>query len=57
MTAFAIQSIHGRRVWDSRGRPTLEAEGTLNDGAKGLVKPWSYATVDIHLVGSMYCRL
>lgn len=35
MTAFAIQSIHGRRVWDSRGRPTVEAEVTLNDGAKG----------------------
>ena len=35
MTAFAIQSIHGRRVWDSRGRPTVEAEVTLKDGAKG----------------------
>ena len=35
MTAFAIQSIHGRRVWDSRGRPTVEAEVTLTDGAKG----------------------
>ena len=35
MTASAIQSIHGRRVWDSRGRPTVEAEVTLKDGAKG----------------------
>jgi len=35
MTSFAIQSIHGRRVWDSRGRPTVEAEVTLQDGAKG----------------------
>jgi enolase len=35
MTAFAIQSIHGRSVWDSRGRPTVEAEVTLKDGAKG----------------------
>ena len=35
MTAFTIQSIHGRRVWDSRGRPTVEAEVTLKDGAKG----------------------
>jgi enolase len=35
MTAFAMQSIHGRRVWDSRGRPTVEAEVTLKDGAKG----------------------
>ena len=35
MTSSAIQSIHGRRVWDSRGRPTVEAEVTLKDGAKG----------------------
>ena len=35
MTTFAIQSILGRRVWDSRGRPTVEAEVTLKDGAKG----------------------
>ena len=35
MIAFTIQSIHGRRVWDSRGRPTVEAEVTLKDGAKG----------------------
>jgi enolase len=30
-----IRSIHARRVWDSRGRPTLEAEVTLRDGAVG----------------------
>ena len=30
-----IRSIHARRVWDSRGRPTVEAEVTLNDGAMG----------------------
>ena len=35
MTSSAIQSIHGRRVWDSRGRPTVEAEVTLQDGTKG----------------------
>lgn len=35
MTTFDIQSIHGRRVWDSRGRPTVEAEVTLKNGAKG----------------------
>jgi enolase len=35
MTTFSIQSILGRRVWDSRGRPTVEAEVTLKDGAKG----------------------
>ncbi len=30
-----IRSIHARRVWDSRGRPTVEAEVTLEDGANG----------------------
>ena len=31
-----IRSIRARRVWDSRGRPTVEAELTLHDGAVGL---------------------
>jgi enolase len=35
MTATAIARIHGRRVWDSRGRPTVEAEVTLANGAVG----------------------
>jgi enolase len=30
-----IASVHGRRVWDSRGRPTVEAEVTLAGGAVG----------------------
>ena len=30
-----IASLHGRRVWDSRGRPTLEAEVVLECGASG----------------------
>ena len=30
-----IDHVHGRRVWDSRGRPTLEAEVTLKGGARG----------------------
>src|SRR2546429_8264812 len=30
-----IVSIHGRRVWDSRGRPTVEAEVRLATGAIG----------------------
>ena len=30
-----IASIHGRRVWDSRGRPTVEAEVVLESGASG----------------------
>jgi enolase len=35
MNPRAIRSIHARRVWDSRGRPTVEAEVTLHDGATG----------------------
>jgi len=31
----AIARIHGRRVWDSRGRPTVEAEVVLASGAMG----------------------
>jgi enolase len=30
-----IQTLSGRRVWDSRGRPTIEAEVALSDGAVG----------------------
>jgi enolase len=32
MTEPAIQTVHARRIWDSRGRPTVEAEVTLSDG-------------------------
>ncbi|MCW5706874.1 phosphopyruvate hydratase [Shinella sp.] len=35
MTDTIIKSIKGRRVWDSRGRPTVEAEVVLADGAIG----------------------
>ena len=31
----AISAIHARRVWDSRGKPTVEAEVTLEGGAVG----------------------
>ena len=31
----AIAAVRGRRVWDSRGRPTVEAEVTLANGAAG----------------------
>jgi len=31
----AIAHVHGRRVWDSRGRPTVEAEVTLASGVSG----------------------
>ena len=35
MSRTAIAGVHGRRVWDSRGRPTVEAEVTLAGGASG----------------------
>ena len=35
MSATALLSVHGRRVWDSRGRPTVEAEVRLAGGAVG----------------------
>jgi enolase len=35
MSADSIHAIHARRVWDSRGRPTVEAEVTLAGGASG----------------------
>jgi len=31
----AINEVRGRRVWDSRGRPTVEAEVVLRNGARG----------------------
>ncbi len=31
----AITAVRARRVWDSRGRPTVEAEVTLADGSAG----------------------
>jgi enolase len=36
MSDTLIQRLHARRVWDSRGRPTVEAELTLRDGSTGL---------------------
>ncbi len=33
MTGTAIQSVRGRQILDSRGRPTVEAEVTLEGGA------------------------
>jgi enolase len=36
MTDTSIASVRGRRVWDSRGRPTVEAEVRLAGGARGL---------------------
>jgi enolase 1/2/3 len=34
VTEPAIQSVRARRIWDSRGRPTIEAEVALSDGAR-----------------------
>src|ERR1700675_3656163 len=35
MPDSSIAAIKGRRVWDSRGRPTVEAEVRLASGATG----------------------
>ena len=35
MSEPVIQSLVARRIWDSRGRPTVEAEIALSDGATG----------------------
>ena len=35
MPITEITSLRGRRIWDSRGRPTVEAEVTLSGGAMG----------------------
>jgi enolase len=35
MTDTRISAVHGRKVFDSRGRPTVEAEVTLRCGARG----------------------
>jgi enolase len=35
MTSAVIERIVGRRVWDSRGRPTVEADVVVTGGALG----------------------
>src|SRR3954471_594045 len=35
MAETSIRRVHGRRVWDSRGRPTVEVEIRLEGGAIG----------------------
>ena len=35
MTEPVIQSVRARRIWDSRGRPTVEVDVALSDGAVG----------------------
>lgn len=36
MAKHSIKNVHARRVWDSRGRPTVEVEVELDGGAKGI---------------------
>ena len=35
MSSTRITRVHGRRVWDSRGRPTVEVEVHVSGGARG----------------------
>ena len=35
MSKTRIAGVQGRRVWDSRGRPTVEVDVTLEGGAMG----------------------
>ena len=35
MTETKIAFVHARRVWDSRGRPTVETDVMLENGAVG----------------------
>jgi enolase len=35
MARSSIATVHARRVWDSRGRPTVEAEVRLSCGSRG----------------------
>ncbi len=36
MAKYNIDKVHARRVWDSRGRPTVEVEVLLEGGVKGV---------------------
>lgn len=48
MTGARIAQIIGRRVWDSRGRPTIEAEIFLDNGASGRAIAPSGASTGTH---------
>ncbi|WP_411288761.1 phosphopyruvate hydratase [Phenylobacterium sp.] len=43
-----IQTVRGRQVWDSRGRPTVEAEVTLAGGAVGRAMAPAGASMGAH---------
>ncbi|MGJ3259548.1 MAG: phosphopyruvate hydratase [Rhodospirillales bacterium] len=36
MAKYSIKNVHARRVWDSRGHPTVEVEVELDGGARGI---------------------
>ena len=68
MSDTDIVSIHGRRIWDSRGRPTVEVEVKLQAerAVVGLLHPvhrvdrrrrWSLEMAAISLVETMLNRL
>ena len=48
LTMTRIQSVHGRQVFDSRGRPTVEAEVRLEDGTLGRASVPSGASTGTH---------
>jgi enolase len=48
MSGTTIAGIHGRRVWDSRGQPTVEAEVRLQGGAVGRAIAPAGASTGVH---------
>ena len=47
-TTTAIRSLRGRQIFDSRGRPTVEVEVTLANGACGVASAPSGASKGLH---------
>lgn len=48
MSNFRISHVHGRQILDSRGNPTVEAEVTLESGARGRAAVPSGASTGAH---------
>ena len=48
MSTFRITHVHGRQILDSRGNPTVEAEVTLEGGARGRASVPSGASTGAH---------
>ncbi|MFQ5935266.1 MAG: hypothetical protein ACE5LB_02505, partial [Acidiferrobacterales bacterium] len=59
MTATTIANVIGRRVWDSRGRPTVEADVQLKSGVSGrAIAPAGASTGSgeaITLIAVLFC--